>query len=330
MRKRDIPNRENHKTAQNVRKKMFTRTDAKNFERFKHLHQNSEKFEQEDALFHRNLRIIYDYIQGNPVKRLSESYELSDSTLYKIFKRYEIELRKNETTIDTKTVKAAVLKLVSANKSIEEISQKLGIPEAMISGFVTSEFAKMKKEMEVEREHGKKAEARSLDKESLEPAGRKRWNRFSPALSVTDAKSKGYFVNKNAKFKGEAEKPTEKEYTAVMGLLSGESVSLTRTERLIMDLLRASLEYSSRAYNMTDYSKDPYLVPDYLLPLDVMLQKDIVARYAAGSSVQAIASHHRIEPTIVKATVSGKLNREEFRETLFKSLSRFMTDDLNA
>ena len=329
MQKRDIPNRVNHQVIQSTPKKAFTKTDAKNFERFKYIHQNSEKYEKGDALFHRNLRIIYDYIQGNPVKRIAETYGLSDSTLYKTFKRYGIELRKTETSIDAKTLKATVLKMISANKSIEEISQKLGIPEAMVSGFVTSAFEKMKTDMEAEREHDKKAESRSLKKESLEPAGRKKWNRFSPAISLTDAKTKGYFVNKNAKFKGEAEKPTPQEYTAVMTLLSGESATLTRTERMILDLLRASLEYSARAYNMTDYSKDPYLVPDYLLPLDVMIQKDIVSRYAEGSSVKEISSHHRIASSVVKATVSGKLTREEFRETLFKSLSRFMTDDLD-
>lgn len=116
------------------------------------------------------------------------------------------------------------------------------------------------------------------------------------------------------------EVPEDEDYELIMKLVGNEDVSLTNTERKILLYLRAALKYSAEAYDMTDYSRDAFLVPEYILPIDIIIMKDIVERFNTGQSVESISRNHMISEDLVIEVLNGEIDRLNFRRRFFKGL----------
>lgn len=299
---------------------------------------SNQKEERKDPNALRNKKIGYLYLQGKPVKQISEKFSLSDSTIYRVLRRYSIDTSRKQGEVRA-SYRKKILQGVRQKKSIVEIAAVLKLPPEIVNGILTTELKKLQKQKEIDKQkelaNRKSGEKKLTDKAKIDkttfatPTGKVDTvsKDKAPQRLLTPLEQKGYFMNKNTLYKEAPTEPADAEFDMVMQLLNQQSVSLTKTDRSILDLLRACLKYSSSNYNMTDYSGDPYLLPDYLLPLDIMIQKDIVARQHKGLTVAETAKHHRIDEETVQGVLSGQLSRTAFRNNYFLSLSNLMIND---
>lgn len=305
-----------------------------------------------DRNYERNLKIICLYINNVKVNDIAKRSKLTEGTIYNILSRYQIRRLPTEKNDNYNKALKVIGRKIEEGKDIKEIAKELNIKEEKVNIFVnkflSDLYSKKIQETEVESKNseksivgegtdafnvpvGKEVEGGLSDKEkevriknsaeeNIKKAEEKRRQKEAEKLEVEKEKiyKKGTF-GESGIIPDDVE---DEEYEMIMKLVGKEEVSLTGTERKIMMYLRAALKYSAEEFDMTDYSKDQFLVPDYVLPIDIILMKDITERFnSLGESIESIAKYHRISPDLVSDVLNGEIKRDEFRKRFFKSLN---------
>lgn len=308
-----------------------------------------------DKNYKRNLKIICLYINKVKVEEISRRSNLTVGTIYNILSKYKIK-RIPDDRKKAEAYKKAFLVIgrkIEQGKDIKEIAEELNLEEAKVNQFVNKFLSDLYKQKMDETKVEAKNQEESLKvaddglSEFNVPVGKEvdgelseeeREKRIKSSAEETRQKQEDKRKEKEEiKKKEEEEKiyrkgtfgedgiiPEEvddEEYEVIMKLVGKEDVSLTSTERKILMYLRAALKYSAEEFDMTDYSKDQFLVPDYILPIDIIIMKDINERFnRLGEKSNAIARYHRVDEQLVIDVVNGEVSREEFRKRFFKSL----------
>lgn len=250
----------------------------------------------------RDLMIMFKYMIGQPVEQIAKSSKVSLSTLYKVLKSYNIPL-KSEKEASEYFRRRIFTMLLKEKKTVQQIAQELGLPYDLVNGYIRFEYDRMQKE-----EAKKKASVKQLGIDGL--VGRldsSSKTGLNISLTEEEKRKREEFEKKESKVKDD-----------VLVDLFGDEFSDREKVKLV--LLRELLRYASEVTNMPDYSRDPLLLPDYLLPIDIVIMKDITARSVNGESVEEIAKVHRTDVQLVIDVIEKGIPREEFRDRFIKSL----------
>lgn len=249
----------------------------------------------------RELRIMLKYMVGVHVDTVASQESVSKTTIYNIVKKNNIPLKQDK--VVRKQFRDKVFRsLVKEGKSVKDISKELGIPESAVNGYINFEYSKLNKAK-------KKKEAKGLKLGKGGLSGRVGKDHEEAGLRLSDTKGN---IKKRDTVINEG-----KSIEIGEGSLGGSS---DEEDKVKLVMLRELLRYASSVSGLPDYSRDPLLISDYLLPVDLVIMKDISARMVSGEGIEDIARVHRTEVGIVNDVIEKGISRNEFRDKFIRSL----------
>lgn len=258
--------------------------------------------------YNRDLSMMFKYMIGQPVEQIAKESEVSTATLYKVLKSNNIPL-KTEKEAREYFKNKIFYALYKEKKTVDFISKELGLPSDLIGAYVRYEYDQIAAKKAIEEKKKKQSDS-SLGKAGL-------------IGNLPSSHDKGLKLSQTVEEKQKRELFEQNEDKVQLNDDSlGEMFvdDFNEDERVKLVLLRELLRHASSVTNMTDYSDDPLLLPDYLLPIDIVIMKDITARSVEGQSASSIANGHRTDESLVVDLIVNGLSRDEFRDRFIKSL----------
>jgi hypothetical protein len=258
--------------------------------------------------YNRDLAMMFKYMIGNHVEKIAKEHEVSTSTLYKVLKSNNIPL-KTEREAREYFKKKIFFALSKEKKTVVEISKELGLPTELVNGYVRFEYDQMAHKKALEDKKKKKVDS-SLGKAGLIgnlPSSHDTGLKVSQTL---EEKRKRELFDKN-------EDKVRLTNDNLSEIFEDDFSDVEKTKLVV---LRELLRHASTVTDIPDYSDDPLLLPDYLLPIDIVIMKDITARTVEGQTSVSIANVHRTDEQLVVDLVESGVSRDEFRDRFIKSL----------
>lgn len=253
----------------------------------------------------RDSDILLDYIRGTKVQEILLNYKIHTQTLYNLLDTYGIPKKSHEET-QKRYSREIFKRVVRERQSVASVADELRLPVEVVRAFIQKEYSAIdqqkKKSVQVAPPVSKPKTG--LGKDGLIghlPSSNK------PGLSISQ-------TYEDVQKRESVEDDKVSEFADMLG------EGFDDEEKLKLSLLRALLKHASEHTDMVDYSEDSLLLPDYLLPIDLVIMKDMTKRSVEGEKVRKIASAHRTDERLVSDLLTKGLDRHEFRERFIKSL----------
>lgn len=262
----------------------------------------SKKFDKNK---NRNMKMMFQYMIGHPVDRIASGNGVSTATLYQVLKANNIPL-KTERDAREYFKKKVFTALTREKKTVSEISAEMGLPSELIGGFIKYEYELMEKKKEKEQSVSK---PKTLGKAGLIGS--------LPSSQDKGVRGSQTSEEKQVRDSFNSDKEKELEESSLINVFEGD---FSDEDEVKLVLLRELLRYAASINELDDYSNDPLLLPEYLLPIDIVISKDMVARVLEGYSNEEIATIHRTDVELVDDLIQGGLDRNTFRDRFIKSL----------
>lgn len=271
----------------------------------------------------RDVRAACAYMSGELVDNISKREGMSKETLYRFLRTNNIEYRRNDVNKHFRNkIFSAVL---HEKKTLDQISRELGIPLDIIKAYAMTELQRSQ-----EREARKKKvnggsvrpATRQVEPEAVTPVRKEKPLGKDGLIGLLPSSSnQGLNISQTLEERSKRESAEsaddEKQDDKLVGMFNDV---WTEEEALKLSLLRELLRHAATVTTLPDYSKDGLLVPDLLLPVDIVIMKDITERSVSGEDVKSIAALHRTDVSLVVDLLNGGLSRDAFRDRFIKSL----------
>ena len=258
------------------------------------------------TLSENELVALFNYITGKTVEETLSSSGISNRALYKLLDDFAIPRKSNRDTYLHYRQEIRSRSVID-KKSVGQISREVNLPEDLVRRFLVHEYNLAKEQQKRKAAESKPVvETRGLGKAGLIghlPSSNK------PGLSISQTLEE--------KQKRESVEDDSSNVEKFADMLE-EGFEESEKEKLA--LLRALLKHASEKTDMQDYSEDVLLLPDYLLPIDLVIMKDITKRSVSGEKVKSIAAVHRTDEKLVSDLLTKGLSRDAFRNRYIKSL----------
>lgn len=278
----------------------------------------------------RDIKLICEYMSGESIDSIVNKAGISTSTLYSILRDNNIRLKLKDKAASDYFRRTIFQDFVSRKKTFDEIARDTGIPLDVVNAYARFVIANL----EAERAKGK-LKSKTAKTTAARPVSK-------PGVS-----NKGVAESKKVKSLGKDGLIGQLPYSDDRGLNISQTVEErskrdsideveeeVKEEKLVdmfgddwsdeealqLELLRGLLLYASKVTSLPDYSKDNLLVPNLVFPVDIVIMKDITARSLSGESVESIAATHRTDVSLVSDLLSGKVDRDAFRDKFINSL----------
>lgn len=257
------------------------------------------------TLTSRDSRVLFEYIMGEKVKDIADRHRISTKTLYELLYSYGIPKKGQKETLELYS-KEIFRKVTRERKSLTEVAREVKLPVDVVKAFIQREYKQIDKKAQssVKEVPSKPKPNKGLGKDGLIghlPSSNK------PGLSISQ-------TYEDAQKRESVEDDKVNKFADMLG------EGFDDEEKVKLSLLRALLKHASEHTDMTDYSEDLLLLPDYLLPIDLVIMKDMTRRSVEGEKVRKIASAHRTDEKLVSDLLTKGVDRNEFRERFIKSL----------
>lgn len=200
-------------------------------------------------------------------------------------------------------------RLAKEGMTFEEVAKDMKLPKAFVNGYVNYQRAEV-----MRREEKKREEKKQLQKSGIVKKRKKKKKREDDeGLKIVETIEEKVIEDLGEEKVGEG-------LSKAFGGSSNSDDNLEEDEKLKLAMLRELLRYASTVTNIPDYSNDPLLVADYLLPVDILIMKDIAVRMSHGEDLEDIALIHRADLDIIEDMFEGGLERMEFQKRYISSL----------
>lgn len=271
----------------------------------------------------RDVRAACAYMGGELVDNICKREGMSKETLYRILRVNNIELRRNDVNNHFRNM--IFDKVLLEKKKFHEVSAETGIPLDIIQGYAMEEIRRSQ-----ERESRRKKVTGGVSKpvNRTEVKEEVSQTRKEKALGkdgliglLPSSSNQGLNISQTLEERSKRESAESADDETKDDKLVGMFNDVwTEDEALKLSLLRELLRHAATVTTLPDYSKDGLLVPDLLLPVDIVIMKDITERSVSGEDVKSIAALHRTDVSLVVDLLNGGMSRDTFRDRFIKSL----------
>ena len=253
----------------------------------------------------RDAAVLLDYIRGVKVHDILANHRIHTQSLYNLLDAYGIPKKSHEET-QKKYSREIFKRVVRERKSVSSVANELSLPVEVVKAFIQKEYSDIaqQKQKSVKAVPSPSKPKAGLGKDGLIghlPSSNK------PGLSISQ-------TYEDVQKRESVEDDSVNDFANMLG------EGFDDEEKVKLSLLRALLKHASEHTDMVDYSEDSLLLPDYLLPIDLVIMKDMTRRSVEGEKVRKIAYAHRTDEKLVSDLLTKGLDRNVFRERFIKSL----------